>query len=110
LQLIYKEIYNWDDDELTFYTSMITSVYNLAAMVGALSSAAFMKYGKWNMIMACNICILIGYCFTVYSSIWALFVGRIMIGLAIGGYNVFIPKFINEIAPIEYRGPIGVSS
>ena len=89
---------------------MLTSVYNGGAMIGALSAASFMRFGKWNMILCCNMLILTGYVFTVISSIWALFVGRVLIGIAIGGYNVFIPKFINEITPIEYRGPVGLSA
>lgn len=26
-----------------------------------------------------------------------------------GAFTVFVPKFINEIAPIEYKGPFGAA-
>jgi Sugar (and other) transporter len=26
-----------------------------------------------------------------------------------GAFSVFVPKFINEIAPIEYKGPFGAA-
>jgi hypothetical protein len=26
-----------------------------------------------------------------------------------GAFTVFVPKFINEIAPVEYKGPFGAA-
>ena len=42
---------------------MVTTIYCLGAMIGALSGGAFFKYGKWNMIMFYNFNCLIGYGF-----------------------------------------------
>jgi MFS family permease len=79
-------------------------------MIGAISGGAFVKYGKWNMIMACNISSLVGYGFCVYAELYSVMIGRFFLGLAIGGYCVFCPKFVNEITPVEYRGPVGAMS
>jgi MFS family permease len=35
--------------------------------------------------------------------------GRFIQGLAGGLYTVYINSFLNDIAPIEYKGPIGIS-
>ena len=99
--------YQWDTDQLTFWSAIITTIYSAGAMVGALSGGYFVKYGKWNMIMVCNICALVGYSFCLVASLWAVLIGRFFLGLSIGGYCVFCPKFVNEITPLEFRGPVG---
>ena len=88
----------------------MTTVYSAGAMIGALSGGYFAKYGKWNMIMVSNISALIGYGFCIEGSIDFVFIGRFFLGLAIGGYCVFCPKFVNEITPLEFRGPVGAMS
>jgi MFS family permease len=93
---------------LDFYSSIITTVFNLGAMTGAIIGGVFgSKFGKWNMIMACNVVCTFGYVFCVYAHIWAVMIGRFLTGLGIGGFSVFVPKFINEITPFEYKGPMG---
>jgi MFS family permease len=62
------------------------------------------------MIMVSNVSALIGYGFCIYAEVWAVLTGRFFLGLAIGGYCVFCPKFVNEITPIEFRGPVGAMS
>jgi MFS family permease len=37
-------------------------------------------------------------------------IGRFFLGLSMGGYCVSCPKFVNEISPVELRGPIGAMS
>jgi len=84
-----------------------TSIYEVGAMTGAISGGYLAKYGKWNCIMVCNGLIGIGYCFMIVADLWAIYVGRFFAGLAIGGFCVFVPKTLNEIAPTEYTGQIG---
>lgn len=36
--------------------------------------------------------------------------GRFLWGMAAGVYTVLVPKFINETAPNEYKGPFGAFS
>jgi MFS family permease len=76
-------------------------------MVGALSGGVFAKFGKWNMIMVANVFAAVGYAFCIYAQLWAVIVGRVSLGIAIGFYCCFCPKFVNEITPQEYRGPVG---
>lgn len=59
------------------------------------------------MIMIVNCVMLVGYAFTIYAELWAVFVGRIILGLGVGSYCVYCIKFVSELTPIEYRGPIG---
>ena len=87
-----------------------TSIYEVGAITGAMTGGYFAKYGKWNCIMMCNVLAGFGYFFTILIEIWAIYIGRTLLGLAIGGYCVFVPKFVNEITPTKYSGPIGAIS
>ena len=88
-------------------TALISSIFEFGAMIGALSGGYFIKYGQWNCLMACNILATIGYGFLVAAEVWAVYVGRFLLSLAIGGFCIFVPKFVMEVTPIEYTGPIG---
>ena len=59
------------------------------------------------MIMITNFIMLVGYAFTIEAELWAVFAGRIILGFGVGGYCVYCIKFVSELTPIEYRGPIG---
>lgn len=79
-------------------------------MTGAILGGILgQKYGKWNMILACNIVATVGYVFCVWAHLWAVCIGRFIIGLTIGGFSVFVPQFVNDVTPLEYRGPMGTS-
>jgi len=108
-QYTYAAIYDWtiENGKLDLYTSLITSLYDGGCTIGALSAGLFIEKGKWKMIMCCNVLMAVGYAFTIYAHLWAVFVGRITLGLGVGSYCVYCIKFVSELAPIEYRGPIG---
>ena len=89
------------------YTSLITSLYDGGCTIGALTAGVFIGYGKRRMIMMVHVLMLMGYAFTIYAELWAVFVGRILLGLGVGSYCVYCIKFVSELTPIEYRGPIG---
>jgi MFS family permease len=66
-----------------------------------------MKYGKWNMIVATNLFILVGIAVSMVDNNIVIILGRFIFGMAAGAFSVFCPKFTSEIAPAEYRGPLG---
>ncbi len=41
------------------------------------------------------------------QNIYVVVVGRFIFGLAAGSFTVFVPSFINELTPIELKGPYG---
>ena len=43
-------------------------------------------------------------------NLFALIVGRFVIGLSVGVYSVIVPVFINEISPVSKKGSYGVAS
>ena len=66
-----------------------------------------MRFGKWTMILVCNVIMITGCLITLYDDIWVIFAGKFVIGLAIGGYTVYCPNFIYEIIPGELKSQVG---
>jgi len=59
-----------------------------------------MFFANGVLCLGCSICLI--------PNIWVILVGRLIWGLGSGAFLVFVPKFINETAPTEYKGPFGV--
>jgi len=62
------------------------------------------------MIFYANAILCLGSAFCLIENIWLILVGRLIFGLGSGAFTVFVPKFINETAPTEYKGAFGVMS
>jgi MFS family permease len=37
---------------------------------------------------------------------YVIFIGKVLFGLAMGGYTVYVPNFMNETVPTETKGPL----
>lgn len=68
------------------------------------------RYGKWNMIVANNILLLVATLICMFNNPWVILFGRFLYGMSAGTFTVMVPKFINEVAPSEYKGPFGAMS
>jgi MFS family permease len=76
-------------------------------MCSALSGGFFMqRYSKWTMLMSMNGVVIIGSLVSLVDNIYVICLGRFVQGLAMGGFTVYVPNFINETVPIELKGTI----
>jgi MFS family permease len=66
------------------------------------------KIGKLRAILLTNIVVCVGSGIVLIPNKIALIIGRFIYGIANGSFSVFVPLFINETAPIEIKGPVGV--
>lgn len=57
--------------------------------------------------MLTNIFVLAGAGMTLVDNFTIFLVGRFLYGMACGGFSVFCPKYISEVAPVELKGPAG---
>jgi len=57
--------------------------------------------------MISNVFVIVGCGLTLLPNYWMLLLGRLMYGMAAGGFSVFCSKYISETAPPEIRGPAG---
>ncbi len=62
------------------------------------------------MILATNLLVLAAVGIMMVNNPYVILVGRVIYGMAAGAFTVFVPKFISEITPEEYRGPFGAFS
>jgi len=77
-------------------------------MLSALSASFFMnKFGKWSLLMAMNVLMVLGSVLTLIDNMYVISVGRTIIGLSMGGFSVYSPNFINDTVPTELKGPLG---
>lgn len=77
-------------------------------MFGALFSGPVAAVGKWNALVLTNIFVGVGSSIALIKNHYAIIFGRFIYGISAGSFSVFVPMFINELAPIELKGPIGV--
>lgn len=100
-----------NEDSLPFYqksyTTILTTCTNLGAMVSSLFAARFSSYGLWKMIIFTNIFVLVATAVCMIDNSAVILFGRFLYGMAAGAFTVYVPKFVAEITPKEYRGPFG---
>lgn len=97
-------------DWRSFYLPLVTTITILGAMISSLCTGLLTKHGKWRLIHIANLFLVIGSTVSQLDSIFALFAGRFLYGMAAGAFTVLVPKFINETAPRELKGPFGAIS
>jgi MFS family permease len=112
-----------DDSFLVGFSGAIATV---GGTIGALFGGRFLDNGKKVCIHAANIITIVGALIMAASGpyfsgksfndtrsqqtyVWMLLAGRVIQGLGGGCYTVYINSMLNDIAPIEYKGQIGVS-
>ena len=76
-------------------------------MFSALFAARFAKYGLWRMIILTNIFVLAATAVCMIDNSAVILFGRFLYGMSAGAFTVYVPKFVAEITPKEYRGPFG---
>jgi MFS family permease len=97
-----------NNSDSSTWATIITTVCSIGAAIGAISSGVLAKYGKWKCIILNNIVVCIGAGITLYDNEYVITVGRFIYGLSNGAFSVFVPLYINETAPVELKGPLGV--
>ena len=103
----FKVIFGWNDDEASFYSSLITAICSFGSAIGAIGIGAFTKFGKKNCIFYSNFLVFLGAGLTLIENVPAIIIGRFIFGLASGTFSVLVPGFINELCPTELKGPVG---
>jgi MFS family permease len=69
-----------------------------------------MSYGKWNLILLANVIYDVGVIITLINNPVLILIGRFIQGISAGAFTVLTPKFIDELAPLEYKGSFGTVS
>lgn len=87
---------------------VVQTVTVVGAAIGSLSAGIVVKYGRLKCLIVSNIILIIGCFLQIFYTNFGLFnVGRLLYGLAVGGFSVFSNQYVSEIAPKEVSGPAG---
>lgn len=108
----FKEMLNDTDavatQEYTLKSSFINTITLLGSGTSALTMGPLMSYGRRNCILLTNVLLITGALLcTVKHNYKVICVARFLFGAAAGAFSVFCPRFLAEIAPTAYKGPIG---
>lgn len=89
-----------------FMNGLIVSAMLLGALLGSAVSGRFADlYGRRTLLIVVAFIFIIGTMATVLApSILTLYIGRLIVGVAIGIASYTAPLYISEVSPAEYRG------
>lgn len=117
LQVPFCGIFGWYDftvGEVPDFTNasnretILTAICTLGSAFGALFSGPFAKLGKLRCIFLTNFIVIVGCGLTLIQNEYIIMAGRFIYGISTGSFSVFVPLYINETAPIEIKGSVGV--
>ncbi|MGO2111689.1 MAG: sugar porter family MFS transporter [Pseudoclavibacter sp.] len=91
-----------------FTEGVATSSLVFAAALGAITCGRLSDaWGRRKTILLLAILFFVGSIFVVVApGLGVLIVGRVLLGLAVGGASTVVPVFLAELAPYEIRGSI----
>ena len=109
LSIPYLKIAEYFDFDYTpINLAYIVAMVPIGAVIGAFTSGPLSYYGRRKCIIFSNLAIILGAIFWIIpNSMWQLFVGRFLIGIAWGNLTSIIPMFILEISPLNKKGMHG---
>lgn len=93
-------------------TPFTEGVVTSSLMVGAAFGAAVCgrisdSWGRRHSIILLSILFLAGTVICVFTpNMWVMVLGRIILGVAVGGASTVVPIFLAELAPYERRGSL----
>ncbi|HAR6103306.1 TPA: sugar porter family MFS transporter [Staphylococcus pseudintermedius] len=102
-------LYLKDDIPLNAYTEgLVVSSMLVGAIVGAgLSGPLSEKLGRRRLVFMISIVFIIGALILALAPTMEILVlGRVIIGLAVGGSTAIVPVYLSELAPTDARGSL----
>lgn len=102
-------LYLKDDIPLNAYTEgLVVSSMLVGAIVGAgLSGPLSEKLGRRRLVFMISIVFIIGALILALApTMEILALGRVIIGLAVGGSTAIVPVYLSELAPTDARGSL----
>lgn len=90
----------------TLDKSLITSSTSLFALIASpVAGVLADKWGRKCVILTADVLFTAGSLWqALASTVWAMILGRSIVGLAIGGASLIVPLYISELAPGHVRG------
>lgn len=94
-------------EDKTNKQSFIQVITIAGSAIAAMFGGPLLVIGRWKCILLTNFLVLSGSFMCISSNYWVFVAGRFVFGAAAGAFSLFCPKYLAEVAPTEYKGPIG---
>lgn len=80
----------------------------MGAVIGVFSTSALIDYGRKRAVFIMNIVGIIGSALALVENLYFIALGRFILGFGFLGMSIVLsPKYIEETAPLEYKGSLG---
>lgn len=88
---------------------LVTSIFSIGGLVSSTVASYFStNYGLRKSFMITSICYIIGsFIESISLSFHSLLLGRFISGMGAGLAIVYVPIYVNDIAPVQLRGILG---
>jgi len=98
-----------DTAKLNAIDGMISSVISLGAGIGAIGSIFLLKkLSRRDCLIVTDIISVVGILITLIANLYALMLGRFIMGLGVGFNSALVSLYINEVSPVSISGQMGV--
>jgi MFS family permease len=89
------------------FNSLVSGLIPFGAIFGSIMINPLASKGRRLAMMVTNLVLVLGVCITLIFDMYALIIGRLIIGLWVGAYVTVCPLYISEIAPPSISGSLG---
>lgn len=90
------------------FNSVISALIPFGAIFGAPLGGILANSGRRRAIINISMMFATACILTTYFNFFALFFGRLTMGICIGAYVTVVPLLVSELSPKSIAGPLGV--
>ena len=107
---MFKAKYGWDKDDTLLMNTIITTAGVIGLTIGSFATGPILKYGRRKAALITHFTAILGALICMFESwVGSLIIGRTLLGVAAGFYNVVFGKFLTENIPPKYISKFAMS-
>ena len=96
---VFKAKLEWDENEAIMWNTIISSTAILGLMMGSFAGGPLIPYGRRKTVIISMLICIFSVVISMYVNEYVMAIGRFLLGLGAGIFNVAFGKLINETLP-----------
>ena len=93
---VFEAKFGWDEDETILYNTIISASAIVGLTIGSFAGGPLIKIGRRRSAILSNIIGILSAAISMIGTTTFLTIGRLLLGIAAGAYNVIFSKMIVE--------------